>query len=285
MDDRDEFEQDAPIVQEEQPQDAPQYDPELAEKARQYGWKPKEEWQGDPPPHGFMAPDEYLSRPAVQLRITRDELEETRKQVQDWSSRYDTDLAQIKSAHQHAQKLQREHHERTVQQLKADMRLAVEDGDTERYDRAQKALDGMQAPDPVQQQPQQRDEAAAKWLEDHPHIANDPFYGAEMQRVAQAIADRGGDTVAQISGVERYFRAHYADVELKNAPKERPKPRTVVDGGGLGGDGGNGGWDSLPKEVRAIGDELIEDGVFDRYGKTKAERRAAYAKSYKEQLA
>lgn len=264
-------------------QEAPQYDEEVVERAREYGWKPKEEWVGNPPPHGFKGPDEYLELPSIQLRVVNDELAKTREQVQEWSSRYDTDLAEIRAAHQHAQKIQKEHHQRTLDELRRDQRAAAEEGDMERYDRVQKTLDDM-GQVPVQPQ-EQSDPIAAKWWADHPHIGQDPFLASEVDRIAGQVAARGGGIEAQIAGVERFFKATYSDVELKSNPKPKPKPRTVVDGGGLGVSGGdNTGWDSLGAEVRKVADELIEDGVFDYAGSTKAEKRAAYFETYKREV-
>ena len=60
-------------------QDAlPESDPEIIEQPTKYGWKPPDEWKGDEPPNGFMKPDEFLARPAVQLKVTQDKFEEFR---------------------------------------------------------------------------------------------------------------------------------------------------------------------------------------------------------------
>ena len=265
----------------EQTEQTPEIDQEKLDLARQYGWKPESEWEGNPPPHGFMGAEEFLERPAVQLRMTREDLEKQREEFSSFKAEQERMQEELRKQHDLYKKTREEIHRRELESIKAAQHAAAHAGDTERYDQLAERADKMSRPaeqaEPAEytEPPETKEwKARNKWFESH------KLARLEATRVVSEAANLGWGIKDQLEAAEQAVREKFPRLF------EDSKPRQIqrVDEGGLGGgSSGSEGFASLPKEVQAVANELIADGVFDGVQGDINAKRAAYVKLYREQ--
>lgn len=247
---------DAPAEEAEEPA----FDPAIAEEARKYGWKAPEEWQGDPPPNGFMDPADYLTKPAVRLKKAEEKLEAQERTLSERQKEFEERISRLDRMNQTTLERQKKAHEAELARIRSEQRQAAELGDLDRYDALSKQHDELagqkfddDAPKPQYQEP----EAIKAFKEEHAWILGD-------SRVAKMVSDIGAEVAANGGGPEK--QAEVAAMELRRLfperykPQQRPRPQRV-DGGGLAG-ASRGRVDKLPPEAREQMKRDLSDGLY-----------------------
>lgn len=251
------------------PKEPPAHDPEIESEARFLGWKPETEWKGDKPP-GFIAdPQEFLNRwenvtPVKRLR------ERAEKAEREFTEKF----RKLESVSEAAMARLKADHERQLEDVRAKRREAVESGDTEAYDRWDKAERDMlkSAPaEPTVEQPQGPDPVLVSYR-DANDWAKDPVLWAEaVQSVnfgLQAGAVPPNDTDAQLKFAEAQMRRKYPHM-FQPAQQRPTTPR--VDGGGLGGAGRRSGFSNLPSEAKSAFKRFVSEGLYEDNDKGRQE--------------
>jgi len=242
------------------PEDPPIEDsatPEVIEQAREYGWKAPEEWAGAPPPQGFLTPDEYLEKPLVQAKIAQAQVSKLEERLTEKEVEFRTSLDRTERMYKESADRRREAHERELQGLRDERRLAAEVGDMEKFD----ALDKREVELVRQAEPQVEGvpQTVQDWGAKNTWFGKDPMATAYARAIAGQVAQDGGDALKQVEAAEKEVRKRFPEIF-----PEAPKPRQQkVDGGGLAGLGGKSIADNLPPEAREQMESDIKDGLFE----------------------
>lgn len=260
---------------------APEWSAEDEEEARLFGWKSPDEWQGDKPAGYIGKPDEFLER--VQrsriFKTMQEKLQSTESQA--------AELARKQEAmNQRAIERQREIHEAEMQRISAAQRRAVDEADTETYDRLEAEKRGLAERQQTQQEqhqppPRTTPDPFISQYRDENDWAKDPILWREASQVVdmgiQAGIIQTDDPRAQIELVERTFRNKYPHMFQS---KDRPAPAPQrVDGGGLASGGGaraSGAFAKLPGDAKASFTRFVKEGLY----KDTKEDREEFANEY-----
>lgn len=115
--------------------DGEQQQPDFESAAREKGWKPKEEYEGDD--NAWVGAEEFVKRQPLfdKIKTQSKKLKELEKTVEAMAKHYQTNIQQAK--------------ERAIADLKAQRKEAIELGDTNTVDQIDQKIDHVKAmPDP-----------------------------------------------------------------------------------------------------------------------------------------
>lgn len=277
-------------------------DPQVEQQARDMGWRPQEEWKGNP--DKWVDAQEFVDRGEQILPILRANnrrLNDDLLTMRQNNDRLSQELAATRSIVQNLEKHFTESTERQLAEqrkaLKAELRDAVEDRDVDRELEVREQLDQLteaerEAKKKQQENKEKLEKAPPKGGKTDPDIDPDfeawrkenTWFGEDRKRtkaVIRAAEDlrEDGDTS---TGIEFYNKA----LEMAEGTK-RSDERTPVDKVGTGshrgggGDAGPKGWASLPAEAKAACMEDAESFVGEgKLCKTLDEWKKYYVNSY-----
>ena len=255
---------------EEQGGEAPEptTDPEIEAEARKYGWRPKEEFDRDP--EGWVDAERFMELPSTHKKMLRDELRERDKKLEEYQQRMDRLEKTNKAALETALDQQKRAYEDKIQQLRAAQRRAVEEGDTERWERLEdykSKLEPPKAPEFDEPQQPQEDPAVAQY-------ASSPEGQWLQDPIMRDFAARAIDMDPKARMLDAQGQIQYAEQKVKEYfPHKFEQPRQQrqkVDGGGLAGGRSRNTASKLPPEAMKAAKEFVEMGVFksvDDYAK------------------
>lgn len=239
----------------------PEWDDETEAEARAFGWKPSTEWEGKVPAGFIDDPRRYMERaenfgPFKKLRERQAQADEALRKLESVTA------AQVKRAREQAEA----QHKRDLDAITQQQRRAVEEADTDAYDRLEKQRATLKAPEPEPEAPKFDREAAERKVKElhgtHPWLA-DPFLRQQAAQVIDLALMNGA-----VKGEDAAEQAAYAEGELKKyfphlftAPKTTPKA-SPVDGGGLAGGVKRSGFDGLPSDAKAAFKRMVAQGTF-----------------------
>lgn len=195
-------------------------------EAMDQGWRPKEEFQGDP--DRFIEAGEFIRRGELFAKI--DHQNKEIKQVRQT-------LEQFKSHHANVEKAA---YDRAIADLKRQRKEALAEGDVDRFDaldeQVDKAIDARdefvkQASQPAQQVPTVHPDFAA-WAAKNPWYSNDPIMQGAADRFGKVLASQGLSPLEVLKQVETKIKEefpHKFSNPKRNAPSavESPSARGV----------------------------------------------------------
>lgn len=234
--------------------------------ARKMGWKSEEDWKGDPPEGGLMAPEDYLTHRFSQNdRVARELRREN---------------AEFKRALEGFNDLQERAYQRALKDIEARQAKAVEEGDSDAYNATIQQRQALEE-DRKAAQPQQTE---------HPDFrawaADNEWYNDDLEKTL--YADQIAPVLMRKHGLEA-GRALYDKVteavkaKFPDQNTQRRRQASPVEGGGRKPNGGGGHtWSDLPAEDKAIGERLIRlnTPVPQSDGTTKPMTRDDFLKQY-----
>ncbi len=239
--------------------DAPEFAPEVIEQATKYGWKSPDDWKGEEPPNGFMRPDEFLARPAVQLKVTQDKFDEFRATTEATLAETRETNERMKAMYDEAAERRRADHQAELDRIKAERAQAYADVDVDKLQDLDRQQEQLKPVETEAQKPVDSPEIAA-FKAKHSWFETDLYARGKAIEIAGTVANVGGDWAAQQAAVEREMP------RLMPHLFEKPKAQQTtskVDGGGLAHLGGGGkGFDSLPPDARQQAEADVAEGLF-----------------------
>lgn len=289
-------------VAEQQTQEAPQTPPAVETEARKMGWRPKDEWNGDP--EQWKDADTFVKRgkefePFVSARLKKENAalqDKLNKQGAEFERRA-KNLERMTTV---ALQQQREAIEERYAERKA---TAVETGDTEGYKRAVegeknalKALDEKAKPDKADDKPPALSasdrEAFEDWQDENTWFKADTEMTAFADRKFERL--RKSEPETPFTDLLEKVRDAVADKwpdKFRKGGRTNGNGSSRVEGGERtpsDGRGAKGKWAQLPPEAKAQADSLIKsDRLFLKKGETVDKNlndaRERYAASYLEQ--
>jgi hypothetical protein len=235
-------------------------------RARKMGWTPKDEFRGDP--DKWRDAREFLERGDNMLPIMRERQGKLERRIEELEST-------LKEFGEYHKKVHKNAYEKALAEIKDEQRAAVEDGDIERFDAAEKKLEDLESSSPGDPPPASpgrtpppgmpTPEMVKKWE------ADNSWYGKDKELSAYADAQgaylrearpelEGQDWLNEITEeVQRRFPEKF-----QNERRQKPGP---VDPGGdpaSGSPSGKGkGYSDLPPSAKRQCDRFLKEGAID----------------------
>jgi hypothetical protein len=257
-------------------------------EAREHGWRPKDEFPGDPAKwvdaEAFMKrADEVMPLLKAQnTRLKRD---------------FDALRKDLRKATAHFEGAEKRAFERAKSELEQRIEAAIESGDLEAGKAALKEIGELKPAEPETAQKHTKEEAQEAldaFREEHPwydkaNLANASELEINARLYYDRMLDKNIAKTEEMSPAE--FFAFIADMTIDKYPalKGKParvKPNSPVEGGGRGG-GGRGQaktWDNLPDQAKRQYERFINRGIGIKSTgdaeKDQAAARAYYAKTH-----
>lgn len=213
----------APVKQDVQPSYS-----EAEQRALEQGWRPKEEWDGDP--EDWKSAKEFLRAGELYSKI-----EEQNRRIKSMD-------ATQKALAKHLEEVRKNEFQRAINTLKAERKQALADGDADRVvevedQMARAHAEHVEAEKKIQQaaQPQEvtQDPVVQVWVNRNPWYASTPKMKAFADEVGSRLVAAGErDTKAILLEVERRTKKEFP--EYFNNPR-RSAPSSVEGGGNKGG--------------------------------------------------
>lgn len=254
---------------------------DISDRARAMGWRPKEEYRGDP--ERWVDADTFVKRGEEEAPVMRERLRDATRKVSDLDrqikqrdAEYQENLGRIERAATMALHQQRAQIEA---QFRAALKQAVETGDVQRYDQLERSRDETLtnfdenvrrsvAPKPAQQPqapqlPAHVVEAADKWKQENSWFGTDPL----LRHLAMAEHERLNVEMPGLS-IDDNLRRVKAEVMKRYPEKFGIDPGetrgAAVEGGRRSSATGvrQRGASDLPSDARRIGEKFVKDGLF-----------------------
>lgn len=251
---------------------------ETEEKAREMGWRPQEEWDGDP--ERWMPAEEFVERnerlktrgdkilQADNAKLTK-ELDELKHTVTDLKS--------------YLTKNEQRAYQRALDDLKSKQRQAVEEGDTAAFDAVQKQMekvqkqaseDQEQAPD--NRQTDQGDSPEFKaWHAENPWYGQDPTMTVKANEIAPQLAPFASNEREHYDMVAKYIQDNFPDKFGKATGRSGGRRAPAVEGT-TSKPASKTKFDDLPSDAKQSFQRFVKQGVFED---TKKDRET-YADTY-----
>ena len=250
---------------------APEADPYEAE-AEKYGWKPAGDWAGD----GHMSAEKFMTRGPGTSRKLEAQVSDLTKRLDEATQSSDERIRRTEQAVKAAADARVKAAEDNI---KTQMREAVESGDTAKWEQLEEQRANLQQ----EQQPSgpsEADQNAVKaWVADNPKYTSDPIFQGTAQGAWKQAEASGLTSVPDIlKFVDGKLGEMYGGTPTPTPKRTAP----AVEAGGVAPRRQRGkGWSDIPAEDRKLAEEFIGDGTFDDLAKSnKTTPQEAYAASY-----
>lgn len=273
-----------------------QGDPQIEQTARSMGWRPLEEWTGDP--DKWVDANEFVERGEQILPILRANNRDLRNNVLTLKQQNDKLAQELEATRTIVQGLEK-HFTESLQrqlaeqrrQLRAELKNAVEDRDTDRELDIREQLDQLTEAEREAKAKQEANKAKLKttpktdpqpvvdpalteWMEDHPWFGEDKKRTKAVVRAAEDLRDEGDTS----TGIEFYNKAlARAEGGGRNPPVDK------VSSGNSRSNAASGArtFASLPPEAREACLADVENFVGEgKLFKTEKEWKDFYVKTY-----
>jgi len=211
--------------------------------AREKGWRPKEEFDGDP--ETWVSADEFVKRQPLfdKLKLQSKKVKELEKTVEALSKHYSISVQQAK--------------DRAIAELKLERKEAIELGEASRVEELDNQIDEYKKlPDPTPVKPTMATEIET-FIDDHKDWFNKD---EEMTQFAVAynesyLARNPGDLQKSLDETLKKVKLAFPE-HFNNSKRDNPPP---VDGGGTppGGGGGKYSMNRLTPEQKLVYAQIV----------------------------
>lgn len=262
-------------IQEEEQEDTPETS-EAELRARERGWKSRDEWRGEVPDNFVDDPDEFNRRHEQSNPRLINEITELRSKV-----------SEIETATKRALESQKRQHEADLKRertrLMGEMRSATEMADTDRFDKAQKDLEVLEAARSAPESEEQKgntyspdtDPNFLSWYQENNWYKSDPVKTAAAEAIANQV-------VAARITPQSHGRGFYDEITRRlsesqgNNVSNTPRPNTGSPASGAGKPK-TYGFQHLPQEFKKEFKYMVQRGIYENTEK----ERAAYTNQLK----
>lgn len=240
-------------------------------EARKLGWRPAEEFKGNPDQH--VDAETFYKRGQEVMPLLKAENKHLKQRIDQLEKN-------VARASDFFSKAEERAYQRALTDLKSDAAKAAQSGDADAFDRVMDAVAKLEKPGPAQPEidTDARMEEFTDWSK-----ANRWYAGNDVMRMyADAQAEKIAKTkgggfleMADLQAVADAVKAKFEDVypDEFEAPAPRAKPRSPVDGGGTAPrQRGGRSFADLPAEAQRMCDKWVNAGII--------KNRDDYVKSY-----
>lgn len=249
-------------------------DPEIAAietEARQQGWKPLDEFEGNP--DHWRDATEFLEFGQRLNPILRKNNEELKKQIQEIKGQFD----QYKNTATEIIRMQKDQvkkeYDSQINFLKSQVKAARATGDYDTAAEFEEQLDNLRenAPDFPSDKPAQQaqptlfsQEEFKVWVQDNVWAEKDPGLSAAATGYAIQLGNQGLRGTDLLTAVEQQIKANFPE---KFATRKRANMVEAPTGGGNARSTGKVSYDRLPPDAKASCDNFVREklGTRDEY--------------------
>lgn len=260
MNERETLQADDDEIQEDEIQDENQEDeiqedqnaPSVEDRAMKMGWVPQEQFRGDP--DKWRSAEEFVDRGEKMIPILRANIKRLEKSQAEKDKAFEKYLADVRA------KL----HEQKVQDHERQKRQAVEEGDTDTYNRLSSVTVENDLPE---YQPPKVDADFENWVDENPWYRDDFDKFQEAENYGRFLKNTNPDLEGRafLDEVSKHIRQKFSNPN-RNRPSSVDSGTPKAKSGKL--------FEKLDAEAKATFSSFVRDGIF----KNTAEHREAYAK-------
>lgn len=260
------------VQQEEgvEPQQAEGGDDDIESRARSMGWKPYEEWSGNP--EDWVPAEDFVQKGEETLPILRERYKKLDQQYRTLEQKLEENQKVLNDLKKHHDRTAEREYERARKEILEEQRRAAQEGDVEAFDQARQKEEELAKSKPDEggeEETQgkldpQTQKVLDEWVSDNPWYENDA--------TLQAVADAKGREIAAENPNFQFNRA-FLDEVGRRVKKEMPhkfqsskKQAAPVDSGSPAPSGKKGKWtyNDLPAEEKKACDRFVNKGLMTR---------------------
>lgn len=263
------------VVQEQEVND-PGENRDFEAEARRQGWEPQEDWDG--PQDKWVDAKTFVERGESILPILRKNYKELQKELKQLNEKLESATTTNKKFGQYHKQLVenlKKQHEIEVTSLKGQMRQAVVEGDTEKYDQLEAKMAVLEENKPatpvVEEDSPKSDDpmdtpVRRQWEKDN------PWYGKDQEMTAFAYsmgsflaATRPG--LSQEEALKEILQLTKDKYPEKFGNQRRNEPGAVLGGESYADGGPKKGkktYDQLPADAKAACDQFVAEGLLTK---------------------
>lgn len=172
-----------------------QEDELLKQRARIHGWRDKNKWKGDP--EQWVDHKVFLERTEKVLPVALETIKRLENKITSIEDSHKKDAAKFGEYHKRTLEQQRKNHEREIKDLKAQMRTAVEEGDTETWEKLDTRLEELREnapPEPDKEDKEEKKDAGPpdyvlQFEKENPWLREETENGSRIGIRAYEICD------------------------------------------------------------------------------------------------
>lgn len=184
------------------------------EEARKQGWKPEDEWQGDPPHGGFKSAEQFVKDgeeiPGI-LKSRIERLEDRIEQLTD-SNR------QLNEFSKRSLEKEKKEKQKIIKELEEIRKKAIDEGDGAAFTDADARIQELRQDEPQQQG---LDPAAQEWLQHNPWYQTNDKLAAFADGIAERLVAQGFTGKAYWSELTKRTMDTFPD-EFENPNRRKP---------------------------------------------------------------
>ena len=221
-------------------------------EARDQGWRPETEWEGDPPKSGFKTAQQFVEdgekiNPILRNKIDR--LESRVEQLLDSNKKFG-EFTQRSIDREKKEKAE------VVKKLEEARKQAVSEGDGEAFAAADKQLKELDQPDI---QPGDLDPVAKNWLQSNRWYEKDPVLGPYADGIADRLVAQGYTPGSQAYFGELTQRVKDAFPDKFENPNRKKSNGVETDGEKGSEVSGAKTWANLPADAKRECEQFMRD--------------------------
>lgn len=237
-------------------------EPTVEDAAREMGWRPKEEFKGDP--DKWVEAETFVKRGEEILPILRansKKLEAANADLKAQMAEMKKTFGEFKQYHSQTEKRV---YERAMKDLEARQAEAVEANDLKAVREITREMTDLskdvRTDDKGSDLKQTQEAAFAVWVQDNAWFKTDPALRGAAVAIADELASDGlTDPEKQMAEVSKRIRAEFPG-KFEN---ERRKAPAAVEGASPPRKAGKG-WSDLPPEARATAERWVKQGLVSK---------------------
>lgn len=250
----------------------------IEEKALEHGWVPKDEYRGRP--EDWCDADEFLRR--GDPRYLREQLVRTEREVRTLKQQSDAEKRAFEARLQRMEKMSAAQRTKLYADIEQARRAAVELGDTQEYDRLNKAEAELYRREQEAAAVSTKETATAndvhpdveRWVQSNPWFLKDKALNMAAQGIHVELLEQepGLSVKENLDRVKEELKSRFPEKFASKRSSDNGG-RTAVEGGGRMSSTTRGkGWTDIPSEERAIIDRHVKEGLY----KDRAEAAKIY---------
>lgn len=247
---------------------------EVEQRASRMGWRPKEEFKGDP--EKWIDADSFVGRTEKELPIALGTIKNLERRLIENERQQAESMAVIKSFAEQYKLKEQKAYERAIKDLQKQQREAVEVGDTAKFDSVQAEIaDVMKdardhsTAGQVKHQPAKPSADFEAWHGRNPWYGTDP----DMTRIADDVSRVVVAAYPELANGPGIFAKYDEALKLRfgdkiNGNQRRNEPATVGSGSsdaqGSRNPKGSKTYAALPSEAKQACDKFVKAGLLTR---------------------
>lgn len=229
----------------------------IEQEAKAQGWVPQDEFKGDP--SKWRSAEEFVERGKQITPILKERNEKLVRDIERLNSKLESQSEAVQELMQYYSKAEQRAYQKAFNELKSKQREAVEVGDTEAYEAAEREIDELtKTPPPQPKAPKAQNEPPAEYfdfLEENKWYAED----RELAEYADFIGTRLVGTVKS----NKDFYAEVAKRVKARYPEKFDNPKRsaaqAVEGAGSPPKAKGRGYNDLPADAKAQCDRFVKE--------------------------